>query len=61
MTWTLIVFFYAGMMADGDSVAVTNVPGFTTAQQCQQARAASEAVARGTKKVVHGVCVQVGK
>lgn len=37
MTFTLILFLYAGVWADGDSMTATNVPGFKTEEACEAA------------------------
>lgn len=34
MSYVLVVFLYAGAMSGGDSVALTNVPGFKSEASC---------------------------
>lgn len=59
--WTLVIYIYAGMMAKGDSVALTTVPGFASVQQCEQAGRASEKLVQGSTKDVRFVCMQAAK
>lgn len=56
--WTLVIFYFAGVFADGDSVAVSSVPGFESAQMCEQAKAQVQRLATG-KKDVNLACVRV--
>ncbi len=57
--WVLILYIYAGMMANGDSVAITNVPGFTSEQSCKSAGTnAADHLVSGSTKVVRFVCVK---
>jgi hypothetical protein len=58
VTWVLIVFAHVGAMGDGNSNALTNVPGFGTAQECQTAGESVKKLARGTVKSIDFVCVQ---
>jgi len=61
MNWILIVYIYAGMMARGDSVALTNVSGFQSQQECMQAGRVGESLVSGTSsKVYRFVCVKQG-
>lgn len=57
MTWILVVLFYAGAMSDGDSVAITSVPGFKTQQSCVVAGNSIKPVVAATYKEVKFVCV----
>lgn len=60
-TWVLIVFAYANMFADADdSVALTNVPGFVTQQQCIDAGAQVTKMAGGHKDIKYS-CVKLGR
>lgn len=61
MEWVLVIFAFAGWMADGDSVALTNVPGFTSQSECQKAGASLSGLVSGTKKEISFVCLQKGK
>jgi hypothetical protein len=60
VTWVLIVFAHVGMMGDGNSNALTSVPGFASAQECQAAGAAVKKLAQGTVKSIDFVCVSQG-
>jgi hypothetical protein len=57
--WVLIVMAYAGAFSDSDSVALTNVRGFNSAQTCRAAATQVTGLANGTKKVVRATCVEV--
>jgi len=56
--WTLIIFIYAGILADGDSVALTNVSGFDSEQSCMEAGKKSKSLTTGTVKQTNFVCVK---
>jgi hypothetical protein len=55
--WTLIVFAHVGPMGDGNSNALTTVPGFATEQGCKAAGNAAKALANGTLKKIEFACV----
>lgn len=57
MEWILILFLHAGAMSDHDSMAVTNVPGFKSEQECKNAGDASSRLVSRTFKEVRFVCV----
>lgn len=61
MIWTLILFAHAGVMGNTDSMALTNVTGFTSQQQCVDAGEQAKRMATGTTKVIKFTCVQVQK
>lgn len=54
----LIIYIYAGMMAKGDSVALAQVPGFTSEASCQAAGKATEKFVDGSAKNHRFVCVK---
>ena len=58
MTWTLVVFIYAGMLAKGDSVALQTLPGWTTQASCEAAAKALSPLVSGTAKEIRTVCVK---
>jgi hypothetical protein len=58
MIWILILFAHAGPMSDKDSMALTNVPAFSSEQQCITAGEQAKKLASYTTKVVKYVCVQ---
>lgn len=57
-TWILILYFYAGPAADGDSVTVTSVqPAFTSQSECNNAGSQAVKMAYGSTKIGKFVCV----
>jgi hypothetical protein len=61
MLWTLILFAHVGIMSDKDSMALTNVAGFRTQQECRAAGEEAKKMAGGTTKVIKYTCVEVTK
>lgn len=57
MTYILVIYIYAGMLARGDSVALATVPGFTSAASCEAAGKETEKLGLGSAKVVRTVCL----
>lgn len=57
MTWTLIVFIYAGMLARGDSVALLSLPNWSSEAACTKAGNALKPLVQGTAKELAFVCV----
>lgn len=57
MEWVLIVFFFAGPLANGDSMSSSSVHGFTTAALCEQAKAQVVRLPSGFKDA-RAVCVR---
>ena len=57
-TFILVIAMFAGPWADGDSVALTSVPGFASKVECSTAGTASKVLARSTKKEVTFVCLE---
>ena len=61
MTYILILFVTVGPISDMDSMALTNVPGFTSNVQCAAAgEAAVSEFSTGTKRASF-VCVEQAK
>jgi len=59
MEFTLILFLYAGVLSNSDSVALTNVQGFRTVAACEAAgKAAVRELSGGTFKDGRFVCVK---
>jgi hypothetical protein len=56
--YILVIFVYAGVMAKGDSVAITAVPGFGSIQQCQIAGEEAKKLANNTFKEVKYTCLK---
>lgn len=61
MTWTLVIYIYAGMLAQGDSVALTHIQGFKTEAQCEAAGAGVKPLVKGSTKEVRHVCIKQEK
>ena len=57
--WTLILYIYAGALAKGDSVTLTNVPGFKTEQVCQEAGTSAKKLVRDSYKELRYICVKI--
>ena len=58
MSYVLVMYIYAGMMAKGDSVALSQIDGFTSMQSCQEAGKAGERLVGGiTSKEYRFVCL----
>ena len=55
--WTLILFAYANMLAQGDSVAFTTTT-FTNQKACIVAGDTASKMDRGTAKTIRYVCVE---
>lgn len=57
MEWVLIIYIYAGMWANGDSVALTTIP-MSSAEACAAAGRAADGLVNGSTKNVRFVCVK---
>lgn len=57
MTWTLIIYIYAGVLARGDSVTLTQVDGFSTKQMCQESADLLEPLVSNSAKEIRTVCI----
>jgi hypothetical protein len=58
MSYILVIFLYAGTFSKGDSVAVTNIPGFKSETYCTAAGKAALDLAKGTIKEGKFVCLK---
>lgn len=58
-TWVLILFVHAGPFSGGDSVALTNVSGFTSKLACEAAGKEALRLSAGTVKEARYACVEV--
>lgn len=58
MNWVLVIYIYAGILANGDSVAITSIPGFNNRQECVQAGRDAEGLTSGSSKVYRFVCLK---
>ena len=57
--WTLIIYIFAGVWAKGDSVALTQVNGFTSQQVCEAAAQKTSTLPAISTKEFRYVCVEV--
>lgn len=60
ITWVLIIWIHAGVLADGNSMALTSIPGFSSEAQCMQAGQKAVTLTARTVKNAQIVCVQQG-
>lgn len=58
MNWILIIYIFAGPLANGDSVALTNISGFHDEQSCNQAGKTASKLTLHSSKEYRFVCVQ---
>lgn len=56
--WTLIVFAHVGPMGNGNSNALTSVPGFVSQAACITAGKQAKELAGGTMKEIEYTCVR---
>lgn len=57
-TWILILFFHVGPFADGNSNAVTSIPGFASQKECIAAGQQARSLTNNTVKESNFVCVK---
>lgn len=57
MFWTLVIYIYAGALAQGDSVTLTSIP-MASQEVCETAGQELDSLVSGTTKVVRYVCVK---
>lgn len=58
ITWILILFAHFGSIGQDNSLALTNVPGFGSKVECEQAGRAAESLTVSNFKNIEFVCVQ---
>ena len=56
-TFVLILFVHVGAIGDGNSNAITAVPGFKSEAECIQAGKKAKELVSGTVKALSYVCV----
>jgi hypothetical protein len=61
MSYILVLYIYAGMMAKGDSVSLVQIPGFPTEQSCRDAGRATDPLVSGSTKDIRFVCLKQPK
>jgi hypothetical protein len=57
LTFVLILFAHVGPLGDGNSNALTSVPGFASKAACENAGVAAQMMALNTVKRIEFVCV----
>ncbi len=57
MEWILLIYVYAGILAKGDSVALTTIPGYASKDACEQSARDLPKLVKGTTKEVVYVCL----
>ena len=58
MSWTLVIYIYAGVFAQGDSVALTYIQGFKSEASCNTAGNATKPLVKGSTKEQRFVCIR---
>ena len=61
LTFALILFAHVGVMGQGNSNAITTLPGFTSEAECRAAGDAAKKLVSGTVKEISYVCVKQTK
>jgi hypothetical protein len=56
--WVLVIFVHSGAMSKTDSVALTSIPGFSSAAECQAAGKESKKLTDRTIKGADFACLQ---
>ena len=57
MEWILLIYAYAGVLAYGDSVAMTTIENFPSEESCETAACGLPRLVKGTAKEVLYLCV----
>lgn len=58
--WVLVLYAATNMMSNTDSVALTNIPGFTSPKECETAGRQAAAMSDNTYKTIKFVCIKKG-
>ena len=58
MSWTLVIYIYAGMLAKGDSVTLTHIPNFKSEAHCAAAGNVAKPLVHGSAKELRFVCIR---
>ncbi len=58
MSWTLVIYIYAGMFAKGDSVTMTHIQGFKSEAHCAAAGSAAKPLVSGSAKEIRFICIR---
>ena len=59
MSWTLILFIYAGLLSKTDAVALASVTDIRTAQECSEAGQRATQMTSGSLNVAEYICIEV--
>lgn len=57
MTWVLVMYIYAGTLANGDSVTISTVDNFKTEASCKRAGPYGEKLVSLSSKSYRFVCM----
>jgi len=57
MEWMLVLYIYAGVWANGASVAITTVP-MASLTACEKAGQSADSLVNGTRNHVRYICVK---
>ncbi len=57
MEYVLVLYVYAGMLSKGDSVALTRIDTYQTAEACREAAMVAEPLVKGTFKELRYACI----
>lgn len=58
MTWILVIYIYAGVLARGDSVTIVAIPQFKDEASCIEAGKKTAKFVEGSSKEHRFVCVK---
>ena len=58
MSWTLVIYIYAGVLARGDSVAITYIPHFKSEAHCAAAGNVTKPLVKDSAKELRFVCLR---
>jgi hypothetical protein len=58
MSYILVMYIYAGVLANGDSVAINHIDGFSTIESCQQAGNSAARLVKGSAKEYRFICME---
>lgn len=60
MTYILVMYIYAGIMANGDSVTLVNAGEFNSIDACNAAGMSGNQLVKGTAKEYRYLCLRKG-
>jgi hypothetical protein len=58
MTWILVIYIYAGALANGDSVTLQKIDSFSTKEMCVEAGKEAQILVQGSTKVYRFICLK---